>query len=245
MLRLLTALLICCFPVAVQASSLPSFPFVTVSGESERGVMPDEAVITFQIVTFHEKSENASAQLNRTTRQALEVFADHNIPDRAITSYEISKNEVRERDSSYNQLGIIGYQFRRNFQVEIADLDKYSAIVLALLDIDYLTFQQSSFDSSQRQEVELELIAEAAAAAKQKAEQMAQGLGVTIDSVFAFNDTGSFEEFFATFGLNRAVYADMQQMRTSAPPPSVDQELFIPESIRIYKRVNVIYKVQP
>ncbi|WP_194756664.1 SIMPL domain-containing protein [Aliidiomarina indica] len=244
MFRLIFAALLCCVPLVATASSLPSFPFVTVSGESERGVMPDEAILTFQIVTFHAESEQASAQLNRTTREALQVLADNDIPDRAITSYEISKNEVRERDSSYNQLGIIGYQFRRNFQVELVDLDKYSAVVLALLDIDHLTFQHSSFDSSQRQAVELELIAEAAAAAKEKAEQMAQGLGVSIDSVFAFNDTGSFEEFFATFGLNQTVYSEMR-MRTSAPPPSVDQELFIPESIRIYKRVNVIYKINP
>ena len=98
------------------------------------------------------------------------------------------------------------------------------------------------FDVSNKVEIGQELIAEAAAKAKNKATQMATGLGVELGSVFAFNDTGSFQTFFATFGLqgNNAGYrydaSESMAMRS-------EKAAFIPEFINISKRINVVYKL--
>jgi uncharacterized protein YggE len=79
---------------------------------------------------------------------------------------------------------------------------------------------------------------EAAEKAKQKAEHMATGLGVKITSVFAFNDTGSFSSFFATFGLENESRA-LAMMRSKGNAANI----FVPQFIEVSKSINVIYKI--
>ena len=111
---------------------------------------------------------------------------------------------------------------------------------------EYVHNLNSVFDTSERDAVETALISAAAAQARKKAEQMAEGLGVKIHSVFAFNDSGSFNSFFATFGLDIDTGVSV---RLRVPPPSMSdaeaQQVLIPQTIEISKTVNVIYKITP
>ncbi|MCC5854102.1 MAG: SIMPL domain-containing protein [Idiomarina sp.] len=227
---------------AAQASSLPDFPFVTVTGQSEREVTPDMGVLNFSVTSFDAESEVASEQLAATTREILAALRAHEVPDSAITSYAIDKNIRRERDSQHRETHIIGYEFSRRFEIRLSSLERYAELVTALMNINRLGNINSRFDYSQRETVELALIAEAATQARTRANQMATGLGVQIDSVFAFNDTGSFTNFFATFGLQGGHYG-VDRMQTMSSRS--DQPLFIPQAMTISKTVNVIYKVKP
>ncbi len=104
---------------------------------------------------------------------------------------------------------------------------------------EYVHNLNSVFDTSERDVVETALISAAAAQARKKAEQMAEGLGVKIHSVFAFNDSGSFSSFFATFGVSDSTLVNAE-MRTGSA-----QLVLVPQFIEISKTVNVIYKITP
>lgn len=227
----------------VQASALPDFPFVAVTGQSSKQVAPDSAKLSFRITTFHQSSEVANAQLTQAGNQVLALLKANGISDAQITTFELDKSEKRKRDDNYNELEILGYDLNRRFEVEITDLKKYPTLMTQLYATDYVHELSTSFDTSTRDEVETALIGAAAAQAKKKAEQMAEGLGVKIHSVFAFNDSGSFTGFFATFGLETDT-----GVRRRVPPNMSDvqaQHVLIPQSIEISKTVNVIYKITP
>ena len=91
---------------------------------------------------------------------------------------------------------------------------------------------------------EIDLIAKAAAEAREKADVMAKGLGVSIDSVFAFNDTGSFQTFFSTFGLRGEDVGQRMMRERIGVSGSRVNDIFMPQSIQITKKVNVIYKLK-
>lgn len=227
-----------------EASVLPDFPFVAVTGQSSKQVAPDSAKLSFRISTFHQSSEVANAQLTQSANKVLALLKANGIADKQITAFELDKSEKRKRDDNYNELDILGYDLNRRFEVEITDLTKYPALMQQLYATDYVHELNTSFDTSTRDEVETALIGAAAAQAKKKAEQMAEGLGVKIHSVFAFNDSGSFTGFFATFGLE----TETAILRRRAPPNMSDaqaQQVLIPQSIEISKTVNVIYKITP
>lgn len=48
-------LILSVFSVSTFASSIPDFPFVTVTGESVRKVEPDNAKLSFYVITFDKK----------------------------------------------------------------------------------------------------------------------------------------------------------------------------------------------
>jgi uncharacterized protein YggE len=229
------------FASQTSASTLPDFPFVTVTGESSRSVSPDEATMRFSLITFHKRAEVAKKQLDQASENTVNTLLSFDIKKEDIVSYEVNKRVKRKRGKDYNDLDILGYEFTQSFEVTLIHLDNYSDLSHALLKAEHVQGINSQFDYSKRDNVEVELITEAARKAKQKAENMATGLGVSIGSVFAFNDSGSFNSFFASFGLSDNQQALANARFRSAPPSS---QLFIPQYIEIKKSINVIYKIE-
>lgn len=228
------------FAAIGNTSPLPDFPFVAVTGESSQQVKPDKATITFRIIIFSESSEDANSKMGEATKEAVDAILVLDVPKSAITSYEIDKRTKRRRDEDYNQLDILGYEFSRRIKVEITRLDLYSQMMEKLLNVEYIEGFSTEFDSSKREEISEILFASAASNAKNKAEFMAKGLGAKIESVFAFNDSGSFEDFFGTFGLTKSYGVEAFAMRSRQD----SSDIFIPQFIEINKQINVIYKLK-
>lgn len=224
------------------ASTLPDFPFVAVTGQSSKQVAPDSATLSFRITTFHASSDVAQAQLAQASSKVLALLKANGVTDSQISAFELEKTAKRKRDEQYNELDVLGYDLNRRFDITLADLKKYPDLMTQLYATDYVHDLSTSFDTSDRSNIETALIVAAAAQAKQKAEQMAEGLGVKIHSVFAFNDNGSFDRFFATFAAGESGMVSSAMMADRAAGA---QQVFIPQSIEISKTVNVIYKITP
>lgn len=226
------------------ASSLPVFPFVTVQGTASKELPPDRADLSFTIETFDEKAETADRILADTTVAVLNVLSTLNIPDSAITAYEISKYTKRERGNNYQDLAILGYEMSRNFTVELDNIDNYAPLFEALMKMQNVADVDSNFSVSNADEITLSLISAAAANAKAKAQTMAAGLDVKLGKVFAFNDSGSFDNFFASFGVEQRYRAGALEMRVSGSRQR-STTVFIPQTIELSKTVNVIYRIEP
>ncbi len=242
-MRLYIFVLLCIVQFNLTASPIPDFPFVTVTGESDKEVRPDKAKLRLSVTVFEKESAQAELLMNQTTTKILTILLSNQVDDSEITAHEISKRTKRAREKNgYQELEILGYEFSRYYEVNLSDLSHYQAITEALQATDNIAHIESKFDSHQREQVELELLSLAAQNARNKAKQMAQGLGVKLGSVFAVNDTGSFESFFATFGLqsDNSKYA-AAMMRDGSGPAS---RLFAPKFIKISKSVNVVYKLK-
>jgi len=237
-MRVFFALLLTIFSMGSIASNLPGFPFVTVTGESVRKVTPDKVTLGFSVITFNKEAANAQKELYQSSDKVVSVLKKYNVPVKNITSFEVNKRSKRTRDNNYNDLDILGYELRQRFEVVMDDISQYSEMANELLSINNVENIESRFDSSVREEVEIDLIKEAAQKAKHKAEQMSAGLGVKLGGVFAFNDSGSFSSFFATFGLkdDSRAYAMMSRSSSST-------NLFLPQNIEIRKSINVVYKL--
>ena len=226
------------------ASSLPDFPFVTVQGTASKELPPDRADLSFTIETFDEKAETADRILADTTVAVLNVLSTLNIPDSAITAYEISKYTKRERGNNYQDLAILGYEMSRNFTVELDNIDNYAPLFEALMKMQNVADVDSNFSVSNADEITLSLISAPAANAKAKAQTMAVGLDVKLGKVFAFNDSGSFDNFFASFGVEQRYRAGALEMRVSGSRQR-STTVFIPQTIELSKTVNVIYRIEP
>ena len=201
------------------------------------------ATIQLQILVFEKRANSAQNSLDSTTAKLLQVLQNNNIPATSISSDEVNKRTKRARDKrSYEELEILGYELSRHFTIELDDLAKYPNLSTDLMKLENVVGVSSHFDVSNRQDIEVELIADAGQKAKNKAKQMASGLGVKIGSVFAMNDTGSFQSFFATFGLESQSYGYARHEKMASTRAGT-QASFIPEFIQISKRINVVYKL--
>lgn len=229
--------------IAVSASPLPDFPFVTVSAESSRQVPPDQATIELQILVFEKRAEQAQQALAKTKSTLLDILESNHINLNQISSNEVNKRTKRARDNkSYEELEILGYELSQRFEITLNNIDKYPNLITHMMKTDNVINISSRFDTSERDALTSELVAEAGKQAAEKAKQMAAGLGVRLGGVFAINDTGSFQRFFATFGLQSqsqlfASHSEARSRKSSA------RTSFVPEYIELTKRINVVYKL--
>lgn len=249
-LKLLSAFLLftsLALPTITIASPLPEFPFITITAESTREVKPNKAYLAFEVMVFNENSETGHTQLNKAVTEVLNILKTHQVRYSDVTSFEIDKSTKRQRGKMHNDLEIIGYDFKQRFNVTLNNLERYQAVYSDLLQLDNVHNINASFDTTKRLKVESDLIAETGHKAKNKAQQMAASLGIKLGNVFAINDTGTYSNFFATFGLdetNTSVIRSREGFTFSDTSGGHSDSLFIPKSITISKKLNILYKIE-
>lgn len=231
----------------VQAEKLP-FPFVAVDGSAVTEVKPNEATIHLSFLTHAESSKEAVQQMAKAFESALKIVAEHGLSEETLTAGDLSKKAIRERgENSYLPLGIIGYDIRRSLSIELNELGDYPTITESLSELDGLERISTSFRSSDDEEFENELIAEACADAKKKAERLAQGLGMKVGSVYAVKRDGTFDSNWATFSLD-AFFTTLSSGWVGGAPGGAESQLdmtyFVPATIEKNALVHVIYKLK-
>jgi uncharacterized protein YggE len=216
------------------ASNLPGFPFVFVAGHASKEIPPDLATLTFEVKAFDEDPKKSLEIVQKQTTELLGFFKKLQIQDKDIESYQIDKQAIRQQEDTV-ELKILGYETKQRIQVKLRDLKVYPALAEGLLTYRNVTDIQSKFDISQRKEVEKSLVAEACADARVQAENMANGMGVKLGSVFAISDK---QLELVWVGQGEAVFK-----RSMYGGEESQGLVFIPTSIKVEKKIDVIFKL--
>jgi len=229
-------LLVLAFPAA--ASELPDFPFAYVTGNAEIEVPPDIATTTFRIEAFDKESERVMAAVEERSEEVVSLLEKYGIKRKDIVSYELRKTTVREQ-RNYTRLGILGYEVDRRFSITIRELERYGALAEALLNVENLTELNTVFDTTRRKAIEKDLIAQASANAREKADALAKGYGTQIEAVFAItaDDTG-FRHISGVFGL-RSDSVGRAEAKLAA-----GSTLFVPTTIKFGRTATAIYRLE-
>lgn len=239
----LILLVILIFPTSALPQGLPDFPFIVVSGSSEIEAAPDMVTISLSITEFNEDSDAALSVVSERGAELVSIVEKYNIAPNEIISYNLDKYIRRDRNSNYQNEAILGYEISQSFQITLNDISIYSELVNELLAMQNVGNINPVFDVSNREGLLRALVREAGADARLRANNLAEGLDVTIRNVFAINETGSsFGSFFAKFGLSNN-YGGGLSMASEGQGGAMN--MFVPKTITLNKRVDVVYRIRP
>ncbi len=115
----------------------------------------------------------------------------------------------------------------------MTQLEKYSIFIDRLVALGNVTRVTPNFDVQSRDEIRHGLIAEASKDARQKAEVLANAMGVRIKSVFAINQGTTFQSYFAKFGLQEKVMSDQPRLLALASMNHLPSNMMVPRTITI------------
>lgn len=228
------------FASSAFAIQVPDTPFIYSEGEAEKEVPPNMVDFTFHIKTFDENPDKAFKELQKQSLELKKLFKETDIFDENIESYDIDKATIRETDDNGRQLKILGYDVQQKFNLRLSDLNKYTLLMNKLISLKNVSDFYSKFDVAERKDIEKQLTIDACTDAKAKAEVMANSTGGQLGSVFAISERsfGSIEDAFGLSSSNDKL--DRMFKKSNYKGDSIT---FIPSSIKIKKRVNVIYKL--
>jgi uncharacterized protein YggE len=237
--RLSFLVALCVAPLPLSASPVPDFPFIAVSGHADRRVAPTKATVSFKVLAHAAESAEASKTVSDTLKLLVKDLAEFGIGEKQISAHDLEKDVVRERNEEHQQLKILGYDVSRGVELTLPDLKKYPEIVRKLMATNHVTRVSSDFDTDDREALKAEMIAEACAKARKKADLLAKGVGVTIKSVFAVTDR-------SLNGLD-GVYFGSTGGHSVLPGfggGDEDVPIFAPATIEVSTYVEVLYKLE-
>jgi uncharacterized protein YggE len=221
------------------ATQWPDFPILYATGSAEKEIPPNLVTITFYVGAYDENPEKALGIVQKQSLEIINFYQELGLIREGLETYDIDKTAVRE-EKDYTELKILGYEVKQKFSITLPDLDRYTVLLDKLLKITNVSDIDSKFDVAQRKEIEATLMAEACANAQVDAENMANGMGTTLDSPYAISESNfhGFEDFFGISNpssrmFKKANHADGDTAKIT----------FIPSRIKIEKHVNVIYKL--
>lgn len=117
-------------------------------------------------------------------------------------------------------------------------MKQYEPIISSLMRTEYVDGIDTSFDRTDREEIEARLLENAVLRARSQAESMAKGSGQRIVKLRAISQH-EFENVADAFGLgDKDIYHGM----ASVSPTPVTELLFVPATVEFQNEVSVIYE---
>jgi len=236
--RFCLALAIATLPLAASASPLPGYPFVHVNADASVYRVPDIGAIDFEILVA-----GADPQLARTTvetrlAEVRALLQAQGVPLEDMETRDVRKEQKKDGPHEGATEAPV-YELRSSVHINMRDLSKWTAVVAPLLDMPNLGSFATSFDTSLRDEVEAELMANALRDARRRAEIIAKGARRKLGAVTAVTPAGV-KNVGYSMGLLRE---DFSSRRGSAASVTRSEFLSI-EALKLAQPIDVVFKLE-
>jgi len=238
MKRCFLAGLLCLFLSSgwAMAGELPSFPFVFVSGEAGKEVMPDKAIVGFGVEVFDANPDKALSTMEERSAELMAIFTKYGIENKDVIAYDINKQAVRQIK------GIVGYELTRTMSVTVRVLDRFDGLMTDIVSLKNTTGIRTVFDTTKRKEIEVDLFREAAQKAREQADLLAKGFGTEVSSVHAISASqGGFGNIENEFGMGAGFRGYVAQ---AAGPLAKTVQVFVPNTIKLQESVSAIFRLK-
>lgn len=175
---------------------------ITVSGQGEVYAKPDLALTSFSVQTESNTVAQAMSINTKNMNGVIEAMKKAGVreEDLKTTNFNIYPLYDYLRESSIYPSGkrvLRGYEIIQSLQVKIRDLDKVGQIIQAATEAGANQVGNLQFTIDQAEELEEQARAEAIEEAKDKAEELADQLGVDLVRIIGFNEGVQSARFYA------------------------------------------------
>lgn len=149
---------------------------ITVSGEAEVRVVPDEVIVTVGIETWNKNMQIARNENDEIVKRVLALADELGIAGQHVQTDYVSI-EPRYRNGYYEDRDFIGYFVHKNIVVTLRDLTRFEDLLAGALDAGANYIHGIEFRTTELRQHRDEARALAIEAAREKAEAMAGELG--------------------------------------------------------------------
>lgn len=187
LLGLLVLTLIQAHPAAAQhASGAPEPRLITVTGEAEVWVVPDEVVLTYGIETSDTDLDAAKAQNDARVKELLALIKEHGVEPKHVQTTHLSI-EPRYREQ-YERRDFVGFFVHKTVVVTLQDLTAFEPLLSAALKAGVNHVSGINFRTTEQNAHEAQARTMAIRSAKEKATAMAAELGEEIGRPHAISE---------------------------------------------------------
>ena len=236
-------------PAFAEPTSLQELRTISVNGQVERLVVPDQAILTVNLNAMKKELSDAKAAHDRKLTQLMAIIRDARISEKKMRAnnsnvqpqYESRRIDKQNRHESF----LVGYRVHSNITITLDDTSKLAGLMDTVANAGFEkndgkrwgNLMNVRYQIGNPRAVRDDMLTEALANAKAKAENLAAASGVELKGVVAIIEGGS------TVRPPMPMLRGHAMMETAAfaaagpvAPPAGEQQLTA--------TVNVTYEIQ-
>jgi len=190
---LITAIFIFAFPLCASAqfygtSPESNQPLITVPGEAEVRVIPDEITLSLGVETSDKSLERSKSQNDERMKRVLALGPAIGIDPKHIQTGYI---EIEPWYRTYNQIESREYRVRRTIGITLKDTTKFESLLSQALESGVTHVHGIQFRTTELRKHRDVARAMAIKAAREKAVALAAELGQKVGKAFRISEYGS------------------------------------------------------
>ena len=213
---------------------------IHVSGEGEVFTVPDTAEFTFTVQQEAESVAQAQESVTQRANTITQYLKDKDIAEEDIKTvgYNINpryeyRDEVDIRPPEGRRV-LVGYEVSQRTRVKVTDTSKVGTLLGGIGEQGVSEVSNVSFTVEDEQQVKDEARAQAIQDAKEKAQALADQLGVRLGDVVDFNQSHDQPRYL----MDKASARENDDAAGGATPD------ISPGQNRIVSNVNITYEIQ-
>lgn len=174
------------FSLNTIADDKPEPRLITVTGEAEVKVAPDEVVFAVTVQMFNKELRVAKAQTDERVKKVLELTRRYNINARDVQTDYI-RLEPRYRGNDEARL-FLGYSVRKDLVFTLRDVSQAEALLSELMESGISKINSIRFQTSQLRKYRDQARAMAIRAAQEKANALTAEIGQKIGKAYSIEE---------------------------------------------------------
>jgi uncharacterized protein len=178
--------------LCASAQQEPEPPLITVTGQSEVRVAPDEVDFTLVVENLDKDLLAAKSKNDETVRQVLALVGQYGIEPKDVqTSYISVEPRYTEMDEYRRPLPkreFLGYAVTKTILVRLKTISRFEALFTELLKAGVNNVRNVEFRTSQIRKHKDEARAMAIRAAREKAVALTREIGQTIGKAYSISE---------------------------------------------------------
>ena len=215
--------------------------YITVSGDAEVRVVPDEVILTLGIETEDPDLHVAKAENDRRVARLLALAKDHGIEAVHVQTDHISI-EPRYEDA-YEKRGFVGYFVRKTVVITLREIDGFEALLTDVLESGATHVHGIQFQTTALREHKDRARTLAIEAAGEKASAMAGALDQQIGQPTSIheNQTGWWSPYAGWWGARWGGSMAQNVIQNAPGDGQLVDGALAPGQIAVYARVTVTF----
>ncbi|MCW9054834.1 MAG: SIMPL domain-containing protein [Candidatus Pacebacteria bacterium] len=172
---------------------------ITIQGEGEVFAVPDTALFSFSVIKEGESAEAVQEEAAQVTNEAIAYLKENGVEDRDIKTisynvyprYEWRKIQCITYPCPEGKRELVGFEINQSVQVKVRDTKKAGELLSGVGSFGVENISGLQFTIDDEDALSREARREAVADAKEKADALADDLGVRLVRIVSFNEYGS------------------------------------------------------
>lgn len=234
-------------PAAAQTTNPPTrgdARLITVTGEAEVNVVPDQVILTLGVETSNRQLRLAKSANDEIVKKVFAAAQGRGVAAKDIQTDYISI-EPRYRDS-YEQRDFVGFFVRKTVVITLRDVAKFEDLLSDVLDAGANYVQGIQFRTTELRKYRDQARSLAIQAAREKAVALAQELGQTVGQPAAITEEQNnwWSGYGAWWGGSYAGAMTQNVIQNAGNAPVLTEGALAPGQISVTARVAVSFELE-